>query len=553
MPRAGIVSRTGCLITALATAFAAQRVGATQQAPDLLLVGGKVFTSDTTRPWAEAVAIRGEQIVAVGTTADVRRLAGPLTRVIDVGGRVVVPGFNDAHDHILAGSPGTNVSMGGPEVDATGDQVLDSVRAVTGRVAPGTWIRVEIWAKAFDDTTLRRPALDRAAPAHPVVIYAGWGHGMIVNTAAMRALGIRDTEPDPLGGWYERERQGRLTGRLYEYAGWSARRRHRALVPESTMIDNLRRFAQRELQLGITTVQDVGLNYAPATQMRVLRAARLPIRVHVYKHSIPSASSLNIAEWEGLPERPAPLAVVSGRKWILDGAPPGLDGLMFTRGPQAGRPGWHGRFDFPIDSVRRMLADAVQRREQLALHVLGDSAVAIVVRLMETVAPDSVWRPLRVRFEHGGILGTPDLWARAAAKGVMIVANLQLIPDARTLPRAFLDSLTGDFGPAVMSRFPLGLGSDGIARSPFAGLASALRFPYDPRPSREFLVRAYTWGSAYAELAENQKGSLAPGMLADIAVLSQDIFRVPVEVLARTESMLTLVGGRVAWDAGVLR
>jgi predicted amidohydrolase YtcJ len=99
----------------------------------------------------------------------------------------------------------------------------------------------------------------------------------------------------------------------------------------------------------------------------------------------------------------------------------------------------------------------------------------------------------------------------------------------------------------------LGLGSDAVARSPFVGLANALRFPYDPRPSREYLVRAYTWGSAYAELAESQKGSLAPGMLADIAVLSQDIFTVPVEVLSRTESVLTLVGGRVAWNAGVVR
>jgi len=548
-----IVSLSGWVVTALATAFAAAPVGATQQAPDLALVGGKVFTSDTTRPWAEAVAIRGERIVAVGTTADVRRLAGSRTRIIDVGGRVVVPGFNDAHDHILAGSPGTNVSMGGAQIDASGDQVLDSVHAVTGRVARGTWIRVEIWAKAFADTTLRRQTLDREAPDHPVAIYTGWGHGMIVNTAAMRALGIRDTEPDPFGGWYERDRQGRLTGRLYEYAGWSARRRHRALVPESTMVETLRRFARSELQLGITTVHDMGLNYDPAVQVRVLRAAQLPIRVHVYKHSIPTASSVNIAEWDGVPERPAPLVVVSGRKWILDGGPPDVDGLMFTRGPQAGRPGWHGRFDFPIDSVRLMLADAVQRREQLALHALGDSAVAIVVRLMETVAPDSIWRPLRLRFEHGGILGTPDLWARAAAKGIMIVGNLPFIPDARTLPKAFLDSLAGDFRPEVVSRFPLGLGSDAVARSPFAGLANALRFPYNPRPSREYLVRAYTWGSAYAELAESQKGSLAPGMLADIAVLSQNIFTVPVEVLSRTESVLTLVGGRVAWNAGVVR
>ena len=548
-----IVSLSGWVVTALATAFAAAPVGATQQAPDLALVGGKVFTSDTTRPWAEAVAIRGERIVAVGTTADVRRLAGSRTRIIDVGGRVVVPGFNDAHDHILAGSPGTNVSMGGAQIDASGDQVLDSVHAVTGRVARGTWIRVEIWAKAFADTTLRRQTLDREAPDHPVAIYTGWGHGMIVNTAAMRALGIRDTEPDPFGGWYERDRQGRLTGRLYEYAGWSARRRHRALVPESTMVETLRRFARSELQLGITTVHDMGLNYDPAVQVRVLRAAQLPIRVHVYKHSIPTASSVNIAEWDGVPERPAPLVVVSGRKWILDGGPPDVDGLMFTRGPQAGRPGWHGRFDFPIDSVRLMLADAVQRREQLALHALGDSAVAIVVRLMETVAPDSVWRPLRVRFEHGGVLGTPDLWARAAAKGIMIVGNLPFIPDARTLPKAFLDSLAGDFRPEVVSRFPLGLGSDAVARSPFVGLANALRFPYEPRPSLESLVRAYTWGSAYAEFAEREKGSLAAGMLADIAVLSQDIFAVSVDELPRTESVLTLVGGRVVWDAGVMR
>ena len=548
-----MVSLSGWLVTALTVAFAAESAGPSQQAPDLVLLGGKVFTSDTARPWTEAVAIRGERIVAVGTTADLRRLAGASTRVIDVGGRVVVPGFNDAHDHVLAGSPGTNVSMGGPEIDAAGDQVLDSVRAMTGRVARGTWIRVEIWAKAFADTTLRRQTLDREAPDHPVAIYTGWGHGMILNTATMRALGIRESEPDPFGGWYERDRQGRLTGRLYEYAGWSARRRHRALVPESTMVEALRRFARSELQLGITTVHDMGLNYAPATQVRVLRAAQLPIRVHIYKHSIPTPSSLNIAEWDTVPERPAPLVEVSGRKWILDGAPPDVDGLMFTRGPQAGRPGWHGRFDFPIDSVRRMLVDAVQRREQLALHALGDSAVTIVVRLMETVAPDSVWRPLRIRFEHGGILGTPDLWARATAKGMIIVGNLPFIPDARTLPKAFLDSLAGDFRPEVVSLFPLGLGSDGVARSPFAGLANALRFPYDPRPSREYLVRAYTWGSAYAELAETQKGSLAPGMLADIAVLSQDIFTVPVEVLSRTESVLTLVGGRVAWDAGVLR
>jgi predicted amidohydrolase YtcJ len=248
------------------------------------------------------------------------------------------------------------------------------------------------------------------------------------------------------------------------------------------------------------------------------------------------------------------LVVVSGRKWILDGTP--LDGLALTRHPQDGRPGWHGRFDFPIDSVRRMLADAVEKREQLALHVVGDSAVAIVVRLMDAVAPDSVWRSLRLRFEHGGIIGTPDLWSRAAAKGVVVVANLQLLPPpnvARTLPKRVLDAIASGFDSKVVSRFPMALGSDGVSRSPFVGMYTALSFPADRHPSRELLVRAYTLGSAYAEFAEREKGSIAAGMLADIAVLSQDIFTVPVDALPRTESVMTLVGGKIVWDAGVLR
>jgi len=206
--------------------------------------------------------------------------------------------------------------------------------------------------------------------------------------------------------------------------------------------------------------------------------------------------------------------------------------------------------------MHRMLADAVAKREQLALHVVGDSAVAIVVRLMGAVAPDSVWRALRVRFEHGGIIGARDLWTSAAAKGVVVVGNLQLTPSpevVRMLPKAVVESMAADFSADNLSRFPIGLGSDGVSRSPFVGMFLILSFPAPQLPTREMLVRGYTLGSAYAEHAEREKGSIAPGMLADIAVLSQDIFTVQVAELPRTESVLTLVGGRVAWDAGVLR
>jgi predicted amidohydrolase YtcJ len=115
-----------------------------------------------------------------------------------------------------------------------------------------------------------------------------------------------------------------------------------------------------------------------------------------------------------------------------------------------------------------MLADAVAKRERLAWHVVGDSAVAIVVRLMDAVAPDSVWRTLRVRFEHGGIMRARDLWTSAAAKGVVVVGNLQLTPPevVRTLPKAVVESMTADFSADDLSLFPIGLGSDGVSRSP---------------------------------------------------------------------------------------
>jgi predicted amidohydrolase YtcJ len=283
-----------------------------------------------------------------------------------------------------------------------------------------------------------------------------------------------------------------------------------------------------------------------ATTVRVLRAAQLPLRMRILKYSIPGATSLRADEWAAIPEHPASRLRVTGRKWILDGTP--VEGNALMRRAYEGRAGWHGRLDFPIDTVRAMLAEALRTREQVVLHISGDSTAALVLGLMESLAPDSVWRPLRVRFEHQGAL-TPDMWPRAAAKGIVNVGNLQLLPPpeiSRTMPKVPLAAV-------VPQGIVIGLGSDGEPRSPFVGMYYALSFPLEPQLSREMLVRWYTAGSAYAEFAEGDKGTLAPGKLADLAVLSQDIFTVPVDELPKTESVLTMIGGRIEYDAGVLR
>jgi len=160
-----------------------------RSAPDLILLGGRIFTADARQPWAEALAIRGDRIVAVGPNADVVRLAGPRTRRIPLGGRLVVPGFNDAHDHLGAPLPGVAFrTSDAPVPDPPLAQVLDSLTLLVGRTPRGTWLRTDVDATILDDPRARRAALDSVAPVHPVWLAAGTGHGVIVNSAALRAL-----------------------------------------------------------------------------------------------------------------------------------------------------------------------------------------------------------------------------------------------------------------------------------------------------------------------------------------------------------------------------
>jgi predicted amidohydrolase YtcJ len=501
--------------------------------PSLILTGGKVFTADSARPWAQALAIRGDRIVAVGTTAEVRRLAGPGTREIALGGRVVIPGIGDAHDHVGDLAVGVEVRTDpSPTPDPGAAEVLDSVRSVAARVPDGTWIKVPVGRRVLADTAARRDALDRVAAGHPVLLWTWWGHGAILDTAGLRALGITDTAADPLGGWYERDGSGRLTGRLDEYAEWGALRRLYSSAPEAALVASLRAYADAALRLGITSVQDMAGYVNPGLTERAFRDADLPIRVRLIRWSIPDASGRNEAEWDTVAARLGPRVVVSGRKWVLDGTPIEQNALM--RSPYPGRTGWYGRLDFPVDTVRAMLRDALRPgAAQLCLHIVGDSTTALVLDLMEALAPDSVWRGRRVRFEHGvGVTGVQI--ARARRLGIVIA---QPRPEGAPL-RAWSEA-----------GIPLAYGSD-MLRNPFYHLMIAVSEPAVPGQaiSREAAVSMLTRGAAYAEFAEREKGTIAPGMLADVAVLSQDVFTVAAPALPATTSVLTLVGGRVAYD-----
>ncbi len=539
------------MLAAACLLLAASPARAQTAAPDLILTGGKVFTADSARPWAEAIAIRGDRIVAVGSAAEVGRLAGAATRTVALEGRVVVPGFNDAHDHTGDVEYGVRFRADpSPTPDPSFAVVLDSVRALAGRTPPGTWLRTSIGARILDDTAARRTALDAAAPHHPVRL-GGWtGHGAVLNTAALRALGIPEGDPDPAGGWYERDAAGRLTGGLHEYADWAPLRRHFSAFPDSVTVALLRQYAAGAAGMGITSVQVMNAYLDREKTMRVLREARLPIRTRWIPFPHTSASGRGTAEWAGVERNPAPNTVISGTKWIVDATP--VERNAFMRRPYADRPGWYGRMNFPVDTVRAMLAEALATREQLMLHVSGDASLRAVFAAMQSLAPDSVWRSHRLRIEHGDWLGG-EMLPVARRLGVVLVQNpTHLALDPALLAQRF-GTVPADFQPlrsVLAAGVPLAFGSDG-PNNPFLNLMLAVIHPTHPDEAltMEQAVTAYTRGSAYAEFAEGEKGTLAPGMLADLAVLSQDIFTVPPPALPGTTSVLTLVGGVVVHDA----
>ncbi|MBF9143477.1 amidohydrolase [Hymenobacter properus] len=516
----------------------------------MILTGGKIFTADPSRPYAQALAVRGERVVAVGSTAQISKLAGPRTRRIELRGRTVVPGFNDAHTHLPGGSPlGRSFHfpklplLAGPSTA----QVLDTLAKLARQTPAGTWLQGEIGLSVLQDPQARRAALDAVAPRHPVLLHTPWGHGCVVNSLALQQLGIGEADPDPLGGAYERDSgTGRLTGSLLEYGSWGPRRDLNGHLPDSAWVRLLRAYGAEALRFGITSVQDMAGTLPPAQTVRVVQAARLPLRHRIMPYFMTSPRGFKHGEWAGVNHQPTPLARVEGRKYVLDATP--LEGGALMRRPYPGRPGWYGHLNFPADTVRQLLRHALATSDPLMLHIVGDSTASLVLHLMGQLADDATWRRKRVRFEHGDGLA-PDLRPRARAMGIVVVQNASHYVADMDQQHGAATHIPAGFRSLLDSGVLFALGSDG-PMNPFLNILFAATLA-DPKEAltREQAVRAYTAGAAYAEFQEQQKGTLAPGKLADLAVLSQDIFTVPPPALPGTVSELTMVGGKVVYEA----
>ena len=515
------------------------------------------------RPLAQAMAISGDRIVAVGDRSAVSAVAAPGARRIELGGRVAIPAFNDAHQHLLP------LGLGMQHVNLRADQVrtLDELLARIGtaaRAAPrGAWVL----GRGYDQNELdvrRHPTeaeLTAAAPGNPVLVRRTCGHMLVANQAAMSLAGVGHNTPDPEGGVI-----GRLDGRLTGLFQERAMRLLMDRVPEPSdgeLVAAIERAGQHMLGLGCTAVMDANVGMAAGMrEIAAYRAAhetgRLPVRTWACLAGNPEG----IAEqaWEAgiRPNQGDDMLRFGAMKVFADGSAGGLTAAMHEPYLQGGT----GVFCFPDETMHALLARYHAQGWQLAIHAIGDAAIEQVLSGME--AADIAAQPVagrRHRIEHCGFL-TRGQMARMAARGIepvpqpvfiyefgdSYVTNVGAARAAASYPMR--DWLRAGQHPAASSDAPVS------STDPFQNLYTMVtrrtnrgtEIGRDQAITLEEALHCLTYNGAYTQFAEDRRGLLRPGYLADITVLSQDIFTGEAEELLDTRADLVLLGGRPVFD-----
>jgi predicted amidohydrolase YtcJ len=522
-----------------------------QPPPDLILFNGKVFTSNVSQPYVEALAIRGERIVRVGSSKEIAALASKETKQVDVGGRTVIPGINDAHYHLGVGPETYDLPIQGN--DPKWQEVKEALSTAVAKVPKGAWISGTFGTAVLDDPQATRAVLDGLPPDHPVMLLDWTGHASLLNSTALRKLGVREDEPNPEGGMYVRQADGKLTGMAFEFAQFRLARRFSELASEQEAEQQLHEIFNQATRWGITTVQNMSEPISADRCVALFEKAPPPIRIRVMWFGLTDEHGRLTKEGRGSSVHPSPLITVSGTKWILDGTP--IERSAAMRMPYTDRPSTSGELNFPQKEMEDMLRESLQSNDQVMVHVVGDRTVETFLNAMDATGGEKMWAKKRVRLEHGDGL-MPDLVPRAKRLGIIVVQNPTHFTLGDLFVKRFGDKRSQMLLPVrslLDAGIPVALGSDG-PMNPFLNIMLASSHPENPNEAitREQAVVAYTLTSAYAEFADQDKGSLEPGKLADIAVLSQDIFKVPADDLPKTESVLTMVGGKIVYDAKAL-
>ncbi len=531
-------------------------------AADLIITNAKVWTVDKAHLRAEAVAVIGDRIVAVGTGAEINEWRGPATKVIDAGDKLLLPGFNDAHVHF---------TPGGMQLDQVDLRDAASPQEFARRIAErartalqGEWVLGGDWdEQRWTPPQLPTKALiDPLTSNTPVFVNRYDGHESLANSAALRLAGITAKTPDPPGGTIVRDTQGNPTGVLKDAAQdyvWK-------VIPPASHDRRLRavkRALQYAASLGVTSVQDMNPSYAEiAAYAELADKGELTTRIY---------AAPPISGWED--QAKIGIRRAFGSSYLRIGATKGYaDGSLgsttaYFFQPYADAPNTRGLLaeDMqPVSKMRDRMMQADAAGLQLCTHAIGDQAISIVLDLYGEVEKTHGSADRRLRIEHAQHMAPKD-FARFAGLGVIAsVQPYHAIDDGRWAEKRIGPErvkTTYAFRTFLDNDVRLALGTDWTVAplnpllTIYAAVTRATLDGKNPNgwvPEQKLTVaeavEAYTMGSAYAEFQEREKGSITPGKLADMVLLSDDIFSIPPTAIRDVKVETTVVGGKVVFS-----
>ncbi len=529
----------------------------------LIIHNAQVYTVNTVQQTAQAVAVRGDRIVLVGSDQAALDLRGPETRVIDARGGTLVPGLQDSHGHFTG--LGSSLQVLRLRGTTSYEQIVAMVRERAAKMRPGEWIQGRSWDQndwAVKDWPSHQ-LLTEAAPSNPVYLTRVDGHAALVNKMALAAAGITRDTPDPPGGRLIRDQMGEPAGVLID----SAQNLVAAKIPDPSpaQFEEQILLADRETRrLGLTSVHDAGATPATvALYKRLIDEGRLKTRLYVMLRG-----PMSMLEPEF---KKGPLINYAQQHLSVRAIKIGADGALGSRGaallePYSDEPGTSGLMTTPPDEIYAQTLAASSAGFQTCIHAIGDRGNRVAMDVFERVQREVPGaRDLRMRNEHAQILDAAEIprFAKlnviASMQATHATSDMPWVParigPARTQEGAYVWKRLLKTGVVLAngSDFPveepnpmLGFYAS-VTRQDSSGQPPGGWMP-DERMSREEMLKSFTWNAAYASHSEKDLGSLEAGKLADMVLLDKNVMTVDPKEILSTQALATVIGGEVVYE-----
>jgi hypothetical protein len=569
------------LLALLTLALAGLAHGRSRPVADTILTHARIYTVNARAPWAEAVAIRDGKILAVGSARQIASYRGPSTKTLDAHGRLVLPGFIDSHIHFVEGSLAMfQVRLDDTRSVAQIQQVVrEFVQAHPATSPESAWITGRGWSYPEFAATGGMPHkkfLDEVVPDRPVLLVGFDGHTSWANSKALQMAGITRDTPDPLNGRILRDPDGEPTGALQEAAGGLVAR----IVPKATpaarmaamqagMVEANRAGLTRAIICGNDTPEGNDANFFSEYE-QLEREGKLTLRFSLSLYAAPEgdhASEAARAERAlKLHPRSDDWIAAGAVKMFLDGVIEGHTAAMLA--PYGDDPKQFGSLHWDPEQYRKLVADLDRHGIQVYTHAIGDRAVRVALDAYESAAAENHTRDRRHRIEHIETITAEDIPRFGKLGVVASFQPLHAYPDADTLgpwltnagrerePRAWA------WQSIARSGGRLAFGSDWpvVTLNPWQGVQNAVtRQTREGKPAGGWVpeqrvsvaqaVEAYTLGAAFSGHREQYEGTIEPGKLADLIVVSQDIFQVDPHSIGSTDVLITMVGGKIVYQS----